>query len=151
LKHVKENDLVHGEWDKWCHDIGFTRQYANRYIKIVEELGESNGNSSFHLGVNALYQIATLPKEEREKEHVTSKGETKTADEMNNRELEELKRKLREEKEAKEQAEQQVKQARQSEEIALKKLEEEQAKEPKVVEKEVVKEVEVIPDDILQK
>lgn len=62
---MKENDLVHGEWDKWCGDIGFTRQYANRYIKIVEELGESNGNSSFQLGVNALYHIATLPEEER--------------------------------------------------------------------------------------
>lgn len=52
---------------------------------------------------------------------------------------------------AKEQAEERAEQARQSEEIALKKLEEEQAKEPKVVEKEVVKEVEVIPDDVLQK
>src|SRR5690625_3275412 len=95
LKHVKENDLVHGEWDNWCNEeLGFTRQYANRYIKIVDELG-SNGNSSFQLGVNALYQIATMPAEEREKEHSLYSGESKTADEMTDRELQEVKRQLK--------------------------------------------------------
>src|SRR5699024_1905707 len=82
LKHVKENDLVHGEWEKWCNDeINITPQHANRYIKVVDELG-GNRTSMFDLGINALYQIATLPPEEREKEHVISKGETKTVNEM---------------------------------------------------------------------
>lgn len=33
---------------------------------------------SSHLGMEALYEIATLPEPERTKEHVTSSGETKT-------------------------------------------------------------------------
>lgn len=116
LKHVKENDLVHGEWESYCTEqVKITPRHANRYIKVVEELG-SNQTSVSDLGINALYEIATLPEEEREKEHVTSKGETKTVDEMTVRELQEVKRKLK-------QTEQQLK--------------EEQSKEPKVVEKVV--------------
>ncbi|AUJ25829.1 hypothetical protein A21D_02783 [Virgibacillus dokdonensis] len=96
LKHVKEKDLVHGEWNTWCQNkLGFTRQYANRFVKIYEELG-SNGNSGFHsLSAKALYQIATLPPEQRESEHTTSKGEQKTPSEMTVRELRQLKADLK--------------------------------------------------------
>lgn len=142
LKHVKENDLAYGQWSNWLGTIGMNRSTAHRFIKIYEELS-SDVDTWQQLSSRALYEIATLPEEEREKEHVTSKGETKTVDKMTVRELQELKRKLREEKEAKQQAEREAEQARQSEQIALKKLEEEQAKEPKVIE--------VVPDHIKQK
>lgn len=70
LKHVKENDLVHGEWAKFCNEqIGFTPQYANKMITVFEEFDKVNRIPSFDLGVKALYEIATLPPEEREKEH----------------------------------------------------------------------------------
>jgi len=63
--------LVHGEWLKWCaEEIGMTRQHAHRFIKVFEELGQSNVTSGLHLGVKALYEIATMPAEEREKSHV---------------------------------------------------------------------------------
>lgn len=141
LKHVKEHDLVHGEWDKWCNEeLGFSRRYANQYIKVAEEFGE-NGKTYSQLGVNALYHIATLPQEEREKEHVTSKGETKTVDEMTVRELQEVKRKNRDLEQAKQQAESQAEQYKKSEKIARDLLEKEQNKEPKVVEKEIYKEI----------
>lgn len=56
------------------------------------------------IGLNALYQIATLPPDEREKPHVIpSTGEVKTVDEMTVRELREVKRALKEAQQAYEQ------------------------------------------------
>src|SRR5699024_9600835 len=132
LKHVKENDLVHGEFMDWYESLGFTKDFVSKTIRIVKEL--PNFESSRNIGIETLNLIATLPEEEREKEHITSKGETKTVDEMTVRELQELKRKLRE-------AEQREQRAIKSEEIAKRMLEEEQNKEPKVIEKEVIKEI----------
>lgn len=138
LKHVKENDLVHGEFGKWLETIDMSNQQASRFIKVFEEIPQGQISDVGKKGLNALYEIATLPEEEREKEHVTSKGETKTVDEMTNRELRELKRQLKQEKEQNELTKKQLEQAKQSEEIALRRLEEEQEKEPKTIEKEVV-------------
>src|SRR5690625_4461586 len=83
LKHVKENDLAHGEWTKWCEEeVGMTIMHANRFIRIYDEIGYSNITPMLGLGVATLYEIATLPPAEREAEHTTSKGETKTPAEM---------------------------------------------------------------------
>ena len=96
LKHVKENDLAHGEFGKWLESVSIDWSVANKMMKIVEEIGESYSDTYTNLGMNALYQIATLPPEEREVEHTTSKGETKKPDEMTVKELRELKRQLKE-------------------------------------------------------
>lgn len=56
---------------------------------------------SSHLGMEALYQIATLPESERTIEHETSNGKTKTPDEMTVKELRELKKQLKQQKEDK--------------------------------------------------
>src|SRR5690625_4513273 len=133
LKHVKENDLVHGEWQKYCEEtLEMSRVYANRYITVYNEFKNSNVNTSF--GLNKLFQIATLPPEEREKEHVTSKGEIKTVDEMTVRELQEVKRQLK-------QAEAQAETERKERERLERENEELANVEPKVIEKEVVKEI----------
>ena len=87
------------------------------------------------LGLNALEMIATLPKEERTKEHTTSKGEVKTPDEMTVRELRELKKKLKQRDEQNAQLQSQVEQAQRSEEIAKKQLEDAESREPEVIEK----------------
>ena len=99
LKHVKENDLVHGEWEKWCSEsINMTPQQANKYVKVCETF--SNRNSSFDLGVNILYLLSTIPEEEREIPHeIPGTGETKTVYEMTVKELKEVKQKLKEEQE----------------------------------------------------
>lgn len=124
LKHVKENDLVHGEWEKWCSEtVEITPAYANRYIKVFEEFKGSNQYTS--IGLNKLYQIATLPKEEREKEHITSKGESKTVDEMTVRELQEVKRQLKVEQNERERLE----------------------KENEILANQEPEKVEVVPDD----
>lgn len=94
LNYVKEYDLAHGEFMKWLDSIGFEHTEAKRFMKVAKEL--PNSDTWHHLGNRALYLIATLPEEEREKEHTTSKGETKTVDEMTVRELQELKKQLKE-------------------------------------------------------
>ena len=151
LKHVKENDLVHGEFGKWLKNVGMHKQQAYRFIKIADEFSNSNSTPVLHLGIKALYQLATMPEEQRN--HVIENGiETnngnKSIDEATTRELEEYKKQLKKRDEEKSQLESQLEQAQRSEEIARKQLEDEQDKEPEVIEREVVKEV--VPDEVKQ-
>jgi len=99
LKHVKENDLVHGEWEKYCQTLEMSRSQATKFITVFTELLNANGSTSNQIGLEALYQIATLPEPEREKEHTLSSGKTKTVDEMTVRELQEVKKQLKQKNE----------------------------------------------------
>lgn len=79
LKHVKENDLAHGEWSKWCESIGIDRSNANKYIRVYDEFSVGNVVTSPHLGLDALYQIALMPPEQRDQPHtIPSTGEVKS-------------------------------------------------------------------------
>ncbi|NHF54669.1 DUF3102 domain-containing protein [Staphylococcus aureus] len=71
LKHVKENDLAHGEFGEWLKSVNLSHSTANKMMKVSSEL---NSYTYTNLGLNALDMIATLPEPERTKEHVTSKG-----------------------------------------------------------------------------
>lgn len=133
LKHVKENDLVHGEFGKWLEKVNMDKSQASKFMKISEEFAEIAPAKK--LGLSILYEIANLPKTERNKEHVTSSGESKTPDEMTRKELRELKKELKQRDEEKSQLESQLEQAQRSESIARKQLEDEQDKEPEVVER----------------
>lgn len=146
LKHVKENDLAHGEFGKWLEKVNLNKSQASKFITIVENHQEEISTSK--KSMNILYEIATLPEPERTKEHTTSNGETKTPDEMTVRELRELKKQLKQRDEQNAQLQSQVEQAQRSESIARKQLEDEQNREPEVIEKEVVKEV--VPDEVKQ-
>jgi DNA repair exonuclease SbcCD ATPase subunit len=105
LKHVKENDLAHGEWSNWCESINIPTSTARKFIAVAQEI-DSKRSTSNTLGLDALYLIATLPPEEREKEHTLKSGATKTPDEMTVRELREVKKALKEAEERAQQAEQ---------------------------------------------
>ncbi|MCD1025793.1 DUF3102 domain-containing protein [Enterococcus sp. SMC-9] len=129
LNYVKENDLAHGEFGEWLETVGINHPEANRMMKVAKEIPYSS--TLTNLGTTALYLITTLPEEERTQEHVTSKGEIKTPDEMTVRELQELKKQLK----AKD--EQIATQAKMIDNLT--------EQEPEVVEKEVV--IEKIPDD----
>ncbi|MCS5348268.1 DUF3102 domain-containing protein [Staphylococcus aureus] len=118
LKHVKENDLAHGEWSNWLKSVNFNDSQARKFIKVSNEF--QNRLTSNTLGVEALYQIATLPEPERTKEHITSNGKTKTPDEMTVRELRELKKQLKQRDEENAQLQSQMKQVQLSEEIERK-------------------------------
>ena len=151
LKHVKENDLAHGEFGKWLKNVGMHKQQAYRFIKIADEFSNSNSTPVLHLGIKALYQLATMPEEQRNhviKNGIETESGNKTIDEVTTRELEKYKRQLKQREEEKSQLESQLEQAQRSESIARKQLEEAEDKEPEVIEREVVKEV--VPDEVKQ-
>lgn len=134
LKHVKENDLTHGKFIDWIEKRGIHQREAQRMMKVAEEL--PNATTLSHLGSTALYLIATLPEEERDKEHVTEKGEVKSPEEMTVRELQELKRQLKQKDTQISLKEKRIESLTQrNEDLAFK------ASQPNVIEKEVVKEV----------
>ena len=89
LKWVKENDLTHGEFGKWLDSIQMNQSTANKFVKIVDEF--PNSESVPNLGWAALYQIATMPVDERDKPQKLDSGEIKKPDEMTVRELRETK------------------------------------------------------------
>lgn len=93
LNYVKENDLTHGEFGIWLESINLNQSEANRFMKVASEL--PNSDTWQNLGNRVLYLVATLPEEERTKQHETSKGELKTPDQMTVREISELKKQLK--------------------------------------------------------
>ena len=133
LKHVKENDLAHGEWSEWLKKMNMDRTQAHKFIKVSEEF--SNVATSQQIGMNVLYEIATLPEPERTKEHVTSKGEVKTPDEMTVKELRELKKQIKERDEALKEKERQYEFAQRENDILQSKLESAENKAPEIVER----------------
>lgn len=133
LRHVKENDLVHGEFGKWLENINLDRTQAHRFIKVSEEIKDVGTYQ--HLGLRALSEIASLPEPERTIEHTTSNGETKTPDEMTVKELRELKKQLKQEQQEKSDMQSQLEQVKRSESIARKQLEDAEDKEPEVIER----------------
>lgn len=73
--------MTHGEWSKWCREeVGMDRTKADKFIRVFEEFGR-NELTSTQRGLDALYQIATMPEEQRNQPHkIPSTGETKTVD-----------------------------------------------------------------------
>ena len=84
LKHVKENDLTHGQFTAWVENQGIAIREAQRMMKVASEL--PNTTTWSHLGSRALYLIATLPEEER-KEQIQriEDGENPTVRELENK------------------------------------------------------------------
>lgn len=90
LNHVKENDLVHGEFIKWLNKIGIERTEAHRFMTVAKEI--PNVDTWQQIGNRALYLIATLPEEHKQEQ--LSKAEQ--GDPSTVRELQELKKQLKE-------------------------------------------------------
>lgn len=123
LNHVKEHNLVHGEFGEWLDKIGIHYREANRMMTVAKQL--PNVTTLSDLGSSALYLIATLPEEEREEQiQRIEDGDTPTV-----RELKEVKKKLNLSKKVNEQL----------------RAENEKIKSSKVEVKETIKEV--VPDD----
>lgn len=135
LKHVKENDLAHGEFGSFLKSVGLTKSQSDRFVKIYSEHSQGKLPDVGNIGMSIVYEISTLPEPERTKEHTTSNGETKTPDEMTVRELRELKKQLKQRDEQNAKLQSQVEQAQRSEEIAKKQLEDAESREPEVIEK----------------
>ncbi|PFK10278.1 DUF3102 domain-containing protein [Bacillus cereus] len=161
LKYVKENDLVQGQWTNWCEkQCGIKRQTANRFIQAYEQF--PNGTTSYQIESAKVFELLSLPQEINRQQFIEephtipSTGEEKTVDEMTVRELREVKKSLKEKEKQLQQAEEKAKlaqkeatQARKSEQLTRKQLAELEQQEPQIVEREVVKEVEIVPDNSL--
>lgn len=154
LNWVKEHDLAHGEFGKWLESIHMNQSTANKFMKIVTELG--NSEPVPNLGWHSLYLIATMPVEERSKPQKLSSGKVKKPDEMTVRELQEVKRKLKQrEQELSDKDAQIADQQAELEDNRKAQLEmsrqiaesNKRQPEPKVITKTVTKEVPVKPDD----
>ncbi|WP_281202660.1 hypothetical protein [Cytobacillus kochii] len=89
--------MAHGEFGKWLESVGMDRRRASEFIKVFDEFDGSNVRTCGQMGLRALYEIATLPPEQREQPHtIPSTGNTKMVDEMTIRELREVKKALKE-------------------------------------------------------
>lgn len=93
LNWVKDNNLAHGEFGKWLVSMKMNQNTAERFMKIERNL--SNSDTYQNLGYQALYLIATMPAEERNKPQQLDSGGTKKPEDMTVRELRETKRKLK--------------------------------------------------------
>ena len=112
--------MAHGEFGQWLEKIEINQRVANQFMKVASEIPNSSTYSN--LGYNVLYLIATLPEEEKQAQlDRVEHGESPTV-----RELQDLKRKLKESEER-------------NKRLA------EQALQKEVIEKEVV--VEKVPED----
>ncbi len=132
LNHVKEHDLVHGQFMNWLRKVEIDHTSAKRMMKIANEL--PNSATLHHLGTTALHLIATLPEENRQEQlERIEQGDNPTV-----RELQEVKRQLNLARSANDSLREQNERLA---EQALKGLE------TKTIEKEVVKEIEVKPAD----
>ena len=86
LNHVKEHNLVHGEFREWHENLGLDKDFAYKSMKNSKEL--PNVETLRHLGTTALHLIATLPEEEKEEQiQRIEDGDTPTV-----RELQEVKK-----------------------------------------------------------
>ncbi|WP_179223827.1 hypothetical protein [Paenibacillus tyrfis] len=94
-----------GGWIRWLTEhVDFDRTHAHRFITVFSEMGDVGMYQQ--MGLRALYEITTLPSEERERPHtVPSTGAIKTVDEMTVRELREVKAALKAERERADRAE----------------------------------------------
>ncbi len=85
--------MAYGEFINWLSKIGMDRYEATRFMKIAKEL--PNLSTLRDLGTTALYLIAKLPDEKKQEQiEKIEQGESPTI-----RELQDLKRKLKESEE----------------------------------------------------
>ena len=123
LKHVKENDLTHGQFTNWVESQGIHIREAQRMMKIASEL--PNTTTLSHLGTTVLHLIASLPEEEKQEQiQRIEEGDNPTV-----RELRDVTKKLKLSQQANE----------------LLRGENEALKSSKTEVKEIIKEV--VPDD----
>ena len=116
----------------------YSKRTANERIQLAEAFGEEYERARASLGHRKMKGLATMPEEQRN--HVMEHGiDTpnghKSLEEATTRELEDYKKRNKTLEQKNAQLQSQVEQAQRSESIARKQLEDEQNREPEVIEK----------------
>lgn len=146
LKHVKENDLAHGEFGNWLKEVNIHERQSQRMIKIYERFSKTTPVSDLPKSFSVLYELTALTDEQLTQEYEFPDGTKKKPVDMSRREAEKMKRIERERDEAKaqaEQAEQQAEIERRERERLEAENEELSNREPEVVTEYVEKEKEI--------
>ncbi|MCO6218434.1 hypothetical protein LZT70_09390 [Staphylococcus epidermidis] len=122
-----------GTFIKWVEYKGFKRQSAYNYMsvyKAFQNLESIDDQKNFLSQPKTLQYEMSKPSANKEANEAVLNGEVKST-----KEYKELERKLKQRDEQNAQLQSQVEQAQRSESIARKKLEDEQNREPEVIEK----------------
>lgn len=102
LTQVKET-LPHGQWGEWLErEAEFTDRTAQRFMRAAREF--ANTTSMSGLSPTKILALLDVPADQREElmltpQHIPSTGESKSIENMTVRELEEVKRALKESQE----------------------------------------------------
>lgn len=100
LKHVRDNDLTHGQWLRWLDSVNIGDRTAQRYIQAYEQFGDATPASG--LSVSSLFELIQLPPEINrtlfigQSHTVPSTGESKPVSRMTRQEIREVVRSVRE-------------------------------------------------------
>ncbi|RKN86785.1 DUF3102 domain-containing protein [Paenibacillus ginsengarvi] len=142
LKHVKENDLAHGQFTGWLESVEISPRTAQAMMQAYEQFG--NAQTSAVLSTGKIFEMLSLPESIDRAEFVQqghvipSTGEVKTVDEMTVKEIREVKKKLQE-------VEKEAEKARIEAAHFQKLWNQEKDKPPKVVREQVT--IEKLPED----
>ena len=96
LKHVKENDLAHGEFGKWLESVNIHERQSQRMIKIYERFSKATPVSDLPKSFSVLYELTSFTDEQLGQEYELPNGEKKKPVDMSRRQIEELKQRLKE-------------------------------------------------------
>lgn len=100
LKHVKENDLAHGQWTSWLESLDISVRTAQRMIQAYEQFG--NATHATYLPSGKIFELLSLPETINREEFLSkpqlipSTGEEKMVSDMDREELREVKKALKE-------------------------------------------------------
>ena len=120
------------------NNFNFSKRTINERIQTAETFGEDFERARASLGHRKLKGLATMPEEQRNhvmKHGIDTPDGNKSLEEATTRELEDYKKRNKSLEQQNTQLQSQVEQAQRSEKIARKQLEDEQDKEPEVIEK----------------
>ena len=142
-----------GTFIKWAESKGIKERSIYNYInayKFLQQLQKPEEKEVFLSQPKTLQYAMSKPSAKEEVNKAVLEGNITTNKEYKEmeRKVKEYEKQLKQRDEEKSQLESQLEQAQRSEEIARKQLEDEQDKEPEVIEREVVKEV--VPDEVKQ-